>query len=102
LFKLDLERKIHLPANTPASPTAVKDDDVDISMASIASDVKDTSELIDNEAEEPSASKGRLRQNNKNKRKAAAEEGMGEAPGFYREEEGRTQGVRGQHQRIGR
>jgi hypothetical protein len=75
LFKLDLERKILLPANTPASPITIKDnDDVDVSMASIASDVKDTSELVDNELEEPSVSKSRLRQSNKNKRKAAAEE----------------------------
>jgi hypothetical protein len=75
LFKLDLERKIHLPANTPASPTETKDnEDVDISMASIASDVKDTSEVLDNDSEEPSAAKSRLRHSNKNKRKAAVEE----------------------------
>jgi hypothetical protein len=64
-----------LPANTPASPTDTKEtDDVDISMASIASDIKDASEAGGNESEEPSAAKGRLRHSNKNKRKAAAEE----------------------------
>jgi hypothetical protein len=73
LFKLDLERKIHLPANTPASPTETKEnDDVDISMISIASDAKDATEVDGDGPEEPSGK--RLRQSNKNKRKAAAEE----------------------------
>lgn len=73
LFKLDLERKIHLPANTPASPTDTKEnDDVDVSMVSMTSDIK---EAVDgNDSEEPSVSKAKLRQTNKNKRKAAAEE----------------------------
>jgi len=72
LFKLDLERKIHLPANTPASPTEAKEEDVDISMTSANSDAKDNVNAEENDSEGPS--KARLRQTNKNKRKAAAEE----------------------------
>ncbi|KAH8724273.1 ALG6, ALG8 glycosyltransferase family-domain-containing protein [Phaeosphaeriaceae sp. PMI808] len=75
LCKLDLERKIHLPANTPASPTDTKEnDDVDMSMVSVASDVKPTPDEETNDSEEPSAAKARLRHSNKNKRKLAAEE----------------------------
>jgi hypothetical protein len=71
---LDLERKIHLPANTPASPVEVKEDDVDMSITSVASEVKDSVDADGDGSEEPSASKPRLRNGNKNKRKAAAEE----------------------------
>ncbi|EAT78897.2 hypothetical protein SNOG_13873 [Parastagonospora nodorum SN15] len=75
LFKLDLERKIHLPANTPASPTETKEnEDVDMSMTSIASDAKDTTDADGDGSELHAATKSRLRQSNKNKRKAAAEE----------------------------
>jgi hypothetical protein len=71
---LDLERKIHLPANTPASPIEVKEDDVDMSMTSVASEVKDSADVDGDGTEEPSTAKPRLRNNHKNKRKAAAEE----------------------------
>jgi alpha-1,3-glucosyltransferase len=75
LFKLDLERKIHLPANTPASPTDTKmNDDVDISMASANDDSKEAAEVEVNDGNEAPVSKGRTRPANKNKRKAAAEE----------------------------
>ncbi|KAL5119347.1 hypothetical protein ACEQ8H_002834 [Pleosporales sp. CAS-2024a] len=75
LFKLDLERKIHLPANTPASPPDTgENDEVDVSMASVASESKNTAETEGDGSEEPSVTKSRLRQGNKNKRKAAAEE----------------------------
>jgi hypothetical protein len=75
LFKLDLERKIHLPANTPASPSDTKEnDDVDVSMTSIASDMKEVADAEGNDVEEPSGTKVRLRHSNKNKRKAAVEE----------------------------
>lgn len=43
-------------------------------MTSIASDAKDTAVVDGDGSEEPSISKSRLRQSNKNKRKAAAEE----------------------------
>jgi hypothetical protein len=71
---LDLERKIHLPANTPASPVDTKEEDMDISMTSAMSDTKDIADADRDDAEEPSAAKARLRHSNKNKRKAAAEE----------------------------
>lgn len=75
LFKLDLERKINLPANTPASPGDTKEnDDVDVSMTSVASDAKEAADAEGNDLEEPSGTKARLRHSNKNKRKAAAEE----------------------------
>jgi hypothetical protein len=71
---LDLERKIHLPANTPASPVDTKEEDIDMSMTSAMSDTKDIADADGDDAEEPSAAKARLRHSNKNKRKAAAEE----------------------------
>lgn len=69
-----MERKIHLPANTPASPSDAKMEDVDISMISAASDVKEADEGEANDSEETPATKSRLRQSSKNKRKAATEE----------------------------
>jgi hypothetical protein len=64
-----------LPANTPASPTGVKEnDDVDMSMTSIASDTKDVPDGDSNDAEGTSVAKAKLRHVNKNKRKAAAED----------------------------
>lgn len=68
---MDLERKILLPDNTPASPTAVKEvDDIDASMTSITSETRDEEEEVDDKP----GNKARLRHTNKNKRKAAAEE----------------------------
>ncbi|KAH6877884.1 ATP-utilizing chromatin assembly and remodelling N-terminal-domain-containing protein [Alternaria rosae] len=75
LFKLDLERKIHLPANTPASPTDAKmNEDVDTSMTSINDGSKEPAEAEANGGNDAPTSKGRTRPANKNKRKAAAEE----------------------------
>ncbi|CAN9338261.1 unnamed protein product [Alternaria alternata] len=74
LFKLDLERKIHLPANTPASPTDTKmTEDADVSMTSV-NDASKEADAETNGGDEVTASKGRTRPANKNKRKAAAEE----------------------------
>lgn len=74
LFRLDLERKIHLPANTPASPSDTKENDnMDVSMASVPDDDKELPKAETDDAED-TPGKGRLRQSNKNKRKAAAEE----------------------------
>ncbi|KAI4945279.1 hypothetical protein J4E86_009166 [Alternaria arbusti] len=75
LFKLDLERKIHLPANTPASPTDAKmNDDVDASMTSVNDGSKEPAEAEADGGNDAPTSKGRTRPANKNKRKAAAEE----------------------------
>ncbi|KAE8828505.1 hypothetical protein HRS9139_07724 [Pyrenophora teres f. teres] len=75
LFKLDLERKILLPANTPASPSDAKmNDDVDVSMNSINDESKDVTEAEVNDGDDTTTSKTRTRPSNKNKRKAAAEE----------------------------
>lgn len=71
LFKLDLERKIKLPDNTPASPSDVKENE-DVSMISTAESVTEAVEGEANESEDTSAAKSRTR--TKNKRKAAAEE----------------------------
>ncbi|KAH7408643.1 ALG6, ALG8 glycosyltransferase family-domain-containing protein [Phaeosphaeria sp. MPI-PUGE-AT-0046c] len=74
LCRLDLDRKIHLPANTPASPIAPKEEmDIDASMTSVASETNDAADVVEG-AEDSVATKSRLRQSNKNKRKAAAEE----------------------------
>ncbi|CAO2651643.1 Nn.00g042130.m01.CDS01 [Neocucurbitaria sp. VM-36] len=73
LFKLDLDRKIHLPDNTPASPTDTKEnDDLDVSMTSLTDDVKEVPDAEDNDSE--TAANRRTRVTNKNKRKAAADE----------------------------
>jgi hypothetical protein len=75
LFRLDLDRKISLPENTPASPTDNKDnEDVDMSMTSVNDDSKEARDAGANEAEDATAAKSRTRTSNKNKRKAAAEE----------------------------
>jgi hypothetical protein len=72
---LDIERKINLPANTPASPSDLKEnEDVDMSMTSMASDTKDVPDAETNDAEGTTVVKAKLRGVNKNKRKAAAEE----------------------------
>ncbi|KAJ4338259.1 glycosyl transferase [Didymella glomerata] len=70
LFKLDLERKIKLPENTPASPSDAKENE-DVSMLSVPDSVAETADG-ENEDEDASAAKSRTR--TKNKRKAAAEE----------------------------
>jgi hypothetical protein len=75
LFKLDLDRKISLPENTPASPTVpAMNEDVDMSMTSVNDDSKDARDIEDNDAEDAIAAKSRTRTSSKNKRKAAAEE----------------------------
>jgi len=75
LCKLDLDRKIHLPANTPASPSDAKmNDDVDVSMNSINDESKDAADAEANDGDDATTSKTRTRPSNKNKRKAAAEE----------------------------
>ncbi|KAI1554963.1 glycosyltransferase family 57 protein [Pyrenophora tritici-repentis] len=75
LYKLDIERKINLPANTPASPSdANMNIDVDVSMNSINDDSKDAAEAEANDGDDATTSKTRTRPSNKNKRKAAAEE----------------------------
>ncbi|KAF9691818.1 hypothetical protein EKO04_010487 [Ascochyta lentis] len=71
LFKLDLERKIKLPDNTPASPSDVKENE-DVSMISVPDSVIEVAEGEVNESEDASGAKSRTR--TKNKRKAAAEE----------------------------
>lgn len=71
LFKLDLERKIKLPENTPASPSDVKDSE-DVSMLSVSESITEGVEGEVNDGDDASAAKGRTR--TKNKRKAAAEE----------------------------
>ncbi|KAF1833532.1 hypothetical protein BDW02DRAFT_599008 [Decorospora gaudefroyi] len=72
LLRLDLERKIHLPANTPASPTDAKMNEViDVSVTGVNGDSKDD---VDAGADDAPAAKSRTRPSNKNKRKAAAEE----------------------------
>jgi hypothetical protein len=70
LFKLDLERKIKLPENTPASPSDTKEIE-DVSMVSVNDSVAETPEADGNESEDASA-KSRTR--HKNKRKAAVDE----------------------------
>ncbi|RMZ67011.1 dolichyl pyrophosphate Glc1Man9 c2 alpha-13-glucosyltransferase [Pyrenophora seminiperda CCB06] len=75
LYKLDLERKIHLVDNTPASPSDTKmTDDVDVSMNSINDESKDVADTEANDGNDAATSKTRTRPSNKNKRKAAAEE----------------------------
>ncbi|KAL6705150.1 glycosyl transferase [Coniothyrium glycines] len=72
LFKLDLERKIQLPENTPDSPADAKDvEDMDISMTSIPDDSK--LDIEADEEEDKTVTKNN-RTRPKNKRKAAAEE----------------------------
>ena len=66
LFKLELERKIHLPLNTPASPTDAKDGQ-DVSMTGIE-DAKEEQEVSESD-ESPKAANRKLRHTNKNKRK---------------------------------
>jgi hypothetical protein len=75
LFKLDLDRKISLPENTPASPKdANNNEDVDMSMTSVNDDSKEARDAEANDDEDATAAKSRTRPSNKNKRKAAAEE----------------------------
>jgi len=78
LYKLDLDRKILLPANTPASPSAAKDNDaLDVSMTSVADESTVDMDRKKEDADEdngPPTNKGKTRPVNKNKRKAAAEE----------------------------
>ncbi|XP_014557849.1 glycosyltransferase family 57 protein [Bipolaris victoriae FI3] len=75
LCKLDLERKIHLPDNTPASPTDAKaSEEADVSMVSANEDTKDAVAAETNDEDDTTASKTRTRPSNKNKRKAAAED----------------------------
>ncbi|USP77506.1 glycosyltransferase family 57 protein [Curvularia clavata] len=75
LCKLDLERKIQLPENTPASPTSAKmNEDPDVSTASINEDSKDAVAADANDDDDSTTSKTRTRPSNKNKRKAAAED----------------------------
>ncbi|EMD85745.1 hypothetical protein COCHEDRAFT_1228781 [Bipolaris maydis C5] len=75
LCKLDLERKIHLPDNTPASPTDAKaSEEADVSMVSANEDTKDVAAAETNDENDTTASKTRTRPSNKNKRKAAAED----------------------------
>ncbi|KAF2126155.1 glycosyltransferase family 57 protein [Dothidotthia symphoricarpi CBS 119687] len=72
LFKLDLERRIHLPANTPASPTdTTLNESMDVSMTSVTEETKESTEAG---GEDSDAANRRLRHTNKNKRKAAADE----------------------------
>lgn len=71
LFKLDIERKIHLPLNTPASPVESKENQ-DVSMTGM-DEVKD-SEAESESAEEPPAGNRKLRKTVKqNKRKRESE-----------------------------
>ncbi|KAH9867772.1 hypothetical protein IAQ61_007076 [Plenodomus lingam] len=68
IARMELDRKILLPENTPASPPEAKENDsMDVSMTSAADD-----STLGNADEE--AAKGKMRPINKNKRKAAAEE----------------------------
>lgn len=72
LFKLDLERKIQLPDNTPASPSDAKEnEDVEMSMTSVADDTIVPTET--NDEEEVSTGKNK-RTRPQNKRKAAVAE----------------------------
>jgi alpha-1,3-glucosyltransferase len=74
LFKLDLDRKIHLPNNTPASPIDTNGNvDVDVSMTGTNEDLNEAPD-VENDAEDATTAKSRTRPSNKNKRKAAAEE----------------------------
>ncbi|KAI8942254.1 hypothetical protein NX059_000335 [Plenodomus lindquistii] len=74
IARMELDRKILLPENTPASPTETKDNDtMDVSMTSAADSILEKKDDPDNEDDsQPTKSKGRAP--NKNKRKAAAEE----------------------------
>lgn len=67
LFKLDIERKIQLPLNTPASPTDIKEN-IDVSMTD-ADDTKLDTDAASGGEEEPSAANRKLRHTKKNKRK---------------------------------
>jgi hypothetical protein len=69
LFKLDLERKIKLPENTPASPSSTKEIE-DVSMVSVNDSITETPEAEGNDSEDASTKRTR----HKNKRKAAADE----------------------------
>ncbi|KAL6150480.1 glycosyl transferase [Exserohilum turcicum] len=75
LCKLDLERKIQLPENTPASPSNGKaNEEADVSMASVNEDSMDVPAADANDQDDAATSKTRTRPSNKNKRKAAAED----------------------------
>ncbi|KAF2751147.1 glycosyltransferase family 57 protein [Sporormia fimetaria CBS 119925] len=71
LFTLDNERKIHLPANMPPSPTDSKAT-LDISMTATDDD-KDDTEIADESEEEVSVANRKLRHTKQNKRKRVAE-----------------------------
>jgi alpha-1,3-glucosyltransferase len=74
LFKLDLDRKIHLPNNTPASPIDTNGNvDADVSMTGTNEEPSEAPD-DENDAEDATTAKSRTRPSNKNKRKAAAEE----------------------------
>lgn len=75
IARMELDRKILLPENTPASPSEMKENDaMDISMTSAADDsILEKKEDADGE-KDTHAAKSKGRPVNKNKRKAAAEE----------------------------
>ncbi|KAF2852587.1 glycosyltransferase family 57 protein [Plenodomus tracheiphilus IPT5] len=74
IARMELDRKILLPENTPASPSDTKENDaMDVSMTSVADDSM-TEKKEDADAETDAQIKGKTRPVNKNKRKAAAEE----------------------------
>ncbi|KAF2187276.1 glycosyltransferase family 57 protein [Zopfia rhizophila CBS 207.26] len=71
LFKLDNERKIQLPLNMPASPTADSKENVDVSMNG-TEEAKEEADAASETSEEPRNSNRKLRHTNKNKRKREA------------------------------
>ncbi|KAF2652176.1 glycosyltransferase family 57 protein [Lophiostoma macrostomum CBS 122681] len=69
LFKLDTERKIHLPMNTPASPSDLKENH-DVSMTGTENGQGDTEP---SDEEEPTVANRKLRHTKQNKRKRVSE-----------------------------
>jgi alpha-1,3-glucosyltransferase len=69
LFKLDTERKIHLPLNMPASPSDLKENH-DVSMTGTENGKGDTEP---SDVEEPTAANRKLRHTKQNKRKRESE-----------------------------
>ncbi|KAF2875114.1 ALG6, ALG8 glycosyltransferase family-domain-containing protein [Massariosphaeria phaeospora] len=67
LFKLDIDRKIQLPMNTPASPTDAKENQ-DVLMGGVE-DGRKATEAASESSEEPTAANRKLRHTNKAKRK---------------------------------
>lgn len=71
LFKLDNERKIHLPLNMPASPTEANGNH-DISMTGVGEPKEE--EPIEESSEEPRIGNRKLRHTKQNKRKRESEQ----------------------------